>query len=153
MTVKNYKIIGGFSHWVHTASKYDIYEVKALMGTGLGLTPEGPHVAFIGGTGSLVFVDLVALIIRINLGLLDPEQVPLFAKGSKFKFILFASFPSREDACALELLEAARDITKMKGCDNFEAVPLTIRMTKRRIGAIWNKSTPEHIFDRHSKEK
>lgn len=39
------------------------------MGKGLGLSSKGTHVAFVGGTGVLVFVDLIALMIRNNLGL------------------------------------------------------------------------------------
>ena len=91
---KNYRIIGGLSHLLHTASD-DVYQVKALLGKGLGLQKDGAHVAFVGGTGVLVFVDLIALLIRINLGLLDKESIPLFSKGSTFKFILYATFSSK----------------------------------------------------------
>ncbi len=48
-----------------------IFEVKYLMGMGLGLKKHGIHVAFAAGTGILVFIDLVALLIKFNLGLID----------------------------------------------------------------------------------
>lgn len=41
------------------------------MGKGLGLTKYGSHLAFAAGTGVLVFLDLIALMIRLNLGLID----------------------------------------------------------------------------------
>ena len=49
---------------MHTAGQDERYEVKALLGKGLNLQKDGVHVAFTGGTGILVFVDLVALLIR-----------------------------------------------------------------------------------------
>jgi hypothetical protein len=44
------------------------------MGKGLDIKPEGTHIAFSAGTGCLVFIDLVAHLIRKNLGLLDPDE-------------------------------------------------------------------------------
>lgn len=41
------------------------------MGKGLGLTNFGTHIAFAAGTGVLVFLDLIALLTRLNLGLID----------------------------------------------------------------------------------
>jgi hypothetical protein len=63
-TAKNYNIVGGLSQLMHTAGQNERYEVKALLGKGLNLQKDGVHVAFTGGTGILVFVDLVALLIR-----------------------------------------------------------------------------------------
>jgi len=72
-TVKNYKNPGGVSHRLHTAYN-DLYQVKALLGKGLGIQKEGHHVAFVAGTGILVFIDLVAFMIRLNLGLLSQSD-------------------------------------------------------------------------------
>ena len=45
------------------------------MGKGLDIMPNGTHIAFTAGTGALVFVDLVAHLIRKNLNLLtDTEE-------------------------------------------------------------------------------
>ena len=44
------------------------------MGKGLDIKSEGTHIAFSAGTGCLVFVDLVAHLIRKNLGLLDVDE-------------------------------------------------------------------------------
>lgn len=44
------------------------------MGKGLGIGCTGVHTAFTAGTGILVFVDLVAHLIRKNLSLLDKVE-------------------------------------------------------------------------------
>jgi len=35
--VKNYRIAGGFSNFIHSATIEEIFQVKALLGKGLGL--------------------------------------------------------------------------------------------------------------------
>ena len=40
------------------------------MGKGLHIEEEALNIAFVAGTGSLVFVDFVALLLRKNLDLL-----------------------------------------------------------------------------------
>ena len=64
------------------------------MGKGLGISPRGTHIAFAAGTGSLVFIDLVAHLIRKNLGLLTPEEDSMIARDN-FKFVLYVSFHKR----------------------------------------------------------
>ena len=44
------------------------------MGKGLELEREGIHIAYTAGTGVLVFVDLVAHLIRKNLKVLSQEE-------------------------------------------------------------------------------
>lgn len=106
MVIKNYKIEGVFSDFISNADKDEEYEIKGLMGQGLGLAKHGAHIAFAGGTGVLTFIDLVALLARVNIGLIDPDEVPIFSRGSSFRFILFVSFRSRRNAIGLPLLEA-----------------------------------------------
>jgi hypothetical protein len=64
------------------------------MGKGLGVKHEGVHIAFTGGTGTLVFVDLVAHLIRKNLGLLKENEKDMISE-SNFKFVFYVSFPNR----------------------------------------------------------
>lgn len=90
--------------------------MKGLFGKGLGLKREGTHIAFVGGTGVLVFMDLIAYMLRQNLGLLT-EKSPIC--GSTFKFILYASFPSRKESIGLDLLEGLNNLTKILGLTNF----------------------------------
>jgi len=44
------------------------------MGKGLDIQPDGTHIAFTAGTGILIFVDLVAHLIRKNLGQLEKHE-------------------------------------------------------------------------------
>jgi hypothetical protein len=87
------------------------------MGKSLGLRKHGNHVAFVAGTGVLVFLDLVALIAKANLGLLaNASNIPIFSKDSSFKFTLYASFPSETGSLGLEFLRALQAINP----SNFE---------------------------------
>ena len=80
-------------------------------------------------------MDLVALLIRVNLGLVDPETIPILAKDSTFKFVLFCSFPNRKDSIALEMLEGLQEITAKKECNNFE---LVLRISSEQKGSRWD---------------
>ncbi|TNV83374.1 hypothetical protein FGO68_gene16314 [Halteria grandinella] len=73
MVIKNYGIKGGFSNFITQMNQDAQYEIKGLLGKGLGLSKYGTHVAFVGGTGVLTFIDLVALLIRVNLEIIDPK--------------------------------------------------------------------------------
>lgn len=44
------------------------------MGKGLVIQKNGTHIAFTAGTGCLVFIDLVAHLIRKNLKMMDAEE-------------------------------------------------------------------------------
>ena len=70
LTLKNYKKPKGLSVRL-SESTGEIYKLKGPLGKGLDIMPKGTHIAFTGGTGVLVFIDLVAHLIRKVLGLLD----------------------------------------------------------------------------------
>ena len=91
------------------------------MGKGLEIQPEGTHIAFSAGTGCLVFVDLVAHLIRKNLGLLEPDEETQLS--DKFRFVMFTSFPKKDEAIAYELCAGLQDICQKKGLNNFTFVP------------------------------
>ena len=61
VAVKNYKV-GGLSEAIHRSLIGDEFTVRGIMGKSLWLAKHGNHVAFVAGTGVLVFLDLVALI-------------------------------------------------------------------------------------------
>lgn len=69
------------------------------MGVGLDIRREGTHLAFTGGTGCLVFVDLVAHLALKAMGLLTPEEDQQL--GENFKLVLYVSFPKREEVIGL----------------------------------------------------
>ena len=74
--MKDYKIKDGLSSRISNdivpASNPD-YIIKGPMGKGIDLKPSGVHIAFSAGTGVLPFLDLVAFLIRHNLGQASPE--------------------------------------------------------------------------------
>ena len=81
LTIKDMKIKDGLSNRIcnetmevdGTEEVYP-YVLKGPMGTGLDLLPTGVHIAFAAGTGILPFLDLVAYMIRLNLGQIKEYQ-------------------------------------------------------------------------------
>ncbi len=147
---KNYNISGGVSQLLHKMESDEVFQVKGLLGKGLGLRRQGTHIAFTGGTGALVFVDLAALLLRVNLGLIDPESIPLLSKGSSFRFVLYVSFPTRIDSLALDLFEGLAHVTKAKGLKNFE---LFIRISSEQNKGRWDESFIETEIGKYSNKK
>ena len=124
--------------------------MKALLGKGLGLQKNGTHIAFTGGTGSLVFIDLIALLLRVNLGLVDPDSIPIFSRGSTFKFILYVSFPNRPDSVALSLFEGLDEVTKAKKLKNFE---LVVRISSESKQGRWDEAFIEREIGKYDKKQ
>jgi NAD(P)H-flavin reductase len=80
------------------------------------------HIAFTAGTGNLLFLDLVAHLIRKNLKKLNDYENSLIGDDD-FKFVFFVSFPKQEDCIAYELCTGLQKISERFGCDNFEFYP------------------------------
>lgn len=62
-TIKNYGTPQGVSRAVYKTysnQTKEIYQLKGPMGKGLMIKQSGVHIAFAGGTGVLVFLDLVS---------------------------------------------------------------------------------------------
>jgi hypothetical protein len=74
----------------------DAWYVKGPMGMGLSVNADGHNVAFCGGTGILVFLDLVAMLAMHNCGAVTPGSL-----GSNFKLTLYYTAPSREQAIGI----------------------------------------------------
>ncbi|CDW84971.1 cytochrome b5-like heme steroid binding domain containing protein [Stylonychia lemnae] len=132
LTIKNYDTRSGLSRLIH--QQKDVFEIKALMGKGLDVQRQGTHLAFVAGTGILVFMDLVAFILRQNLGLLQGSDNQILDQKN-FKFVLYASFPSPEDSIGLELLQGLQKITQMQELKNFE---LILRFSNEFMSERWN---------------
>jgi hypothetical protein len=105
------------------------------MGKGLGLKPHGTHIAFAAGTGILVFIDFLALMLRANLGLVPTADYPIFQKTSTFRLILYVSFDNRREALALELMQGLYEVTHSLGLSNFD---LVIRISSEKAGSRWD---------------
>ena len=103
------------------------------MGKGLDIQSKGCHIAFTGGTGCLVFLDLVAYLLKLNTGIPLSQKKPAF--DTSFKFVLYVSFQSREESIALELCEGLKKVCEQKSINNFEFHARFSNESK----AHWNK--------------
>ena len=67
LTCKDYKTKNGVASQLHNQSlekdQANDWFVKGPMGMGLGLNPNGHNIVFTGGTGILVFLDVLAMMI------------------------------------------------------------------------------------------
>jgi hypothetical protein len=69
LVVKNYKTQIGLSSKLHDDNNTKpSLKFKGPLGKSLRLQKFGYHVAFLAGTGVLVFMDLVATLVKVNLG-------------------------------------------------------------------------------------
>jgi hypothetical protein len=94
-------------------------------------------------------MDLVALMIRQTLGLLNSKQPIKIFEGKTFKFVLYASFPSRSDAIGLEFLEGLRDIQMNLPFKNFH---LELRFGNDARGVRWDHEFITRHLDIWKKE-
>ena len=74
---------------------------------------------------------------------------PIFETSSTFKFVLYASFATREDAIALELLEGLHDITKTLNLRNFH---LELRFSNSGVAHRWDRDFITRNIDIWNKE-
>eukprot|EP00347_Sterkiella_histriomuscorum_P018766 403344262 len=131
LTVKNYGRKGGLSkHLFKHAEKLQL-KLEGPMGKGLAVQDHGVHIAFVAGTGVLIFLDLVAYIARKNIeylkSLSDPDHDIVVEANqdknqglSSMKFILYASFQDQENSIGLEMCQYLDRLCKKHSLDNFE---------------------------------
>ncbi len=130
-TLKRYPNKRGLSDVIFRDNGSDTYEMQGPMGKGLEIQRKGVHIAYTAGTGVLVFVDLVAHLIRKNLGMLNQEEDGQL-DNKRFKFILYVSFAKKEDSIALDLCKGLTNICKSTGKENFELhVRLSVNKPKK----------------------
>lgn len=103
VTCKDYNTVRGVATQLHnqlteTGDQNDGWYVKGPMGLGLEMLHNGPNFVFAGGTGILVYLDLVA---KIVISLCDGKASEF---GDQFKLVLFYTAPSEKEAIGIELL-------------------------------------------------
>lgn len=111
LTLKTYGVAKGLATRIHQSQVINkaqvgeegksefkddsVYFIKGPMGRGLQMQPSGLHVAFCAGTGVLVFLDLVAHLLILNVfnatGRDLPEEMSRFYQPG-FKLHLYVSF-------------------------------------------------------------
>ena len=95
------------------------------MGKGLDIEPTGEYIAYAAGTGVLVFIDIVAhLVLRLlqeeeSSSVLDVESFCDKIDLAKFKFTLFTSFASEDEAIGMKMIE-----TLLAQCQKYKAPKL-----------------------------
>jgi hypothetical protein len=90
IAMKNFRIPKGLSMKIHLDSTFQrTFNIKGPMGKGIKLEKTGVHMAYTAGTGVLVFMDIVAFILRVNLGIGEIDEHPFH---DDFKFILYSTF-------------------------------------------------------------
>mmetsp|Transcript_39716 Transcript_39716/g.38275 ORF Transcript_39716/g.38275 Transcript_39716/m.38275 type:complete len:109 (-) Transcript_39716:312-638(-) len=91
LVIKDYLTKKGLATYFHSNSHGKTFHVKGPMGKGLDIKREGLHVAFAGGTGILVFLDLVAHLIRKMADKLSDNEEDMLDER-KFIFVLYVAF-------------------------------------------------------------
>ena len=88
---------------------------------GLQLDKDGHNVAFTGGTGILVFLDVVAMILlHACEDTIQSINKPNF--GPNFKFTLYFTAPSEEEAIGIQLCEKVFELTQKLGMKYFDLI-------------------------------
>ena len=130
-----------------TAINEGTYIVKGPMGKGLEISAKGVHIAFTAGTGVLVFLDLVAHLIRKNLGLLTQHE-DFQLNLNTFKFILYVAFPNKNEIIGYDLCKSLRRIVKKKKLDNFEYIKRISNIKEKN--KRWDSLFIETVLKTHS---
>ena len=119
--------------------------MKGPMGKGLQVEKDGVHISFTAGTGCLLFLDLVAHLVRKNLKMLNSEEEKRL-DSQTFKFVFFMSFPSREESVALELCEGLQNLCTKYHLNNFE---LHVRLTNQK-SRRWDPVYIDEVLAKYS---
>lgn len=137
LAIKNFNLKNGLSKRIFDPkSKTHKYSITGPLGKGLGITSKstGTHFVFAAGIGVLAFIDLIARMILQQL-----DQLP---KGSEklqddFHLVFYVSFPSKEGAVCLKLLDSLAKICKKKGIP--EKFQLVLRFSNLNMPR-WDKT-------------
>ena len=125
-------------------------------GRGLGLVGKetGTHIVFAGGTGVLVFVDLVCYLMRKTVAgmengfkAIDDEDFSDLADG--FRLVLHLSVSKRDEAIGIELYEGFQQLCDKLSLDTFK---LMANFT-REGGARLTAETARSIMEQEKPEK
>lgn len=100
ITLKDYKTIRGVASQLNNQELKagDDWYVKGPLGMGIDVNTDGHNIIFAGGTGILVFLDIVAMMV---------VQICASSSffGPNFRLTLYFATPTREEAIGIELLE------------------------------------------------
>ncbi len=102
VTAKDYHTKRGVVTQLNRESGVGDWFVKGPMGMGLQIDKNAHNIAFAGGTGILVFLDLVAQLVLLLVD--QAKKTKLAASfGPQFKFTLYFTAPNEAEAIGVEL--------------------------------------------------
>jgi NAD(P)H-flavin reductase len=144
-TIKNYKQEKGLSFKFFETDQRAEYKIKGPMGKGLAPAQFGTHIAFCAGTGALCFVDIMAHIALAVMGQLSPADIDAGSIDIRqFSMHMYASFPSRREGVAYELMEALHNYCLARDLQTFVLHP---RLSKEKINpARWDNRWIENTL-------
>ena len=108
--------------------------------------------AFTGGTGVLVFLDLVAYIFRKNVHKVSPAMDLIKDEdfgdlNDDFKFILYMAFPTEGDALAYDFCKSCMEHAKQNSFSNFEVRTRFSDKDRQRWDEQWIGDTLSQVRD------
>ena len=112
----------------------DVWHVRGPMGMGLDVQASGHHVAFCGGTGVLVFLDIVARMALQTCKVLPESEKPF---ADDFSFMLYYAAPSMTEAIGVELCQHFEKVCSKAGYEKFKFVLRLSDSTDK--GPRWDK--------------
>ncbi|CDW82462.1 cytochrome b5-like heme steroid binding domain containing protein [Stylonychia lemnae] len=132
LTIQIGQNLTGLSNFINKQSG-EQYVLKGPFGKGLELQYQGTHIAFTTGMGVLAYLDLIAHLLRKNLGLMDKDESSQLSFVD-FKFILIVTIPKKKFIVGYELILGLVKINKHLNKDNFE---FKIRTTDKQ-DSFWH---------------
>ncbi len=94
----------------------------------------------------LVFIDLVAFMVRLNLNLLGGYDSDRLNKQT-FKFVLYGTFAKREEVPGVDMIEGLLELTQKQNLGNFEFI---VRYSSQG-GPRWDEEFIERQVEIHHK--
>ncbi|CDW77376.1 UNKNOWN [Stylonychia lemnae] len=108
----------GLSNIIHKRTIGDKYIIRGPLGKGLELQYQGMHLVYTDQIGFIGFLDLIAHLIRKNLGLLDKEESKQLS-FVEFKIHLVVCVAKKKSLPGLELCNGLMRINQQMKKDNF----------------------------------
>ena len=100
---------------------------------GIDVNTNGLNVIFAGGTGILVFLDVVALLVLQHCAVTGTNF------GPEFKLTIYFAAPSRDEAIGIELLEHFQSVCEHLQLDDRFTLKMRLGDAKEK-GPRWDES-------------
>lgn len=132
-TCKDYKTVRGVASQINDQELKagDDWYVKGPIGMGIDVNTDGHNIIFAGGTGILVFLDIVAMMVVQNCA----GTSNFF--GPNFKLTLYFAAGSRDEAIGIELLEKFQQVCAHLKIEHMFSLKMRLGDSKEK-GPRWD---------------